>query len=688
MGNVKANTVNANELKQALYRVVFTAFIFLYLFVTNASIEALKFVTVYLSFGIISYAFLRFYKKESVNFRWLTLISDVAATSYGLYLTGAVGGIFLGVYLWLITGYGLRYGRSLLVGAYVLCIAGFMLAINLNTFWQGHPSITAGFLITLVLIPLHVYSLLNKLASATQKAEEASKAKSDFLSHISHEIRTPLNGVIGASQLLSDTELDSEQKELATIIVNSSTIVTDLISNVLDLSSIESGKLALNPTDTKLVDMAKNVVLLFNSQAKSKNIEMLYEFNCHENTIVNVDALRFKEVLLNLIGNAVKFTKTGSVTLKIDSLAINGSTQDFKFSVVDTGIGMEKESINTIFNSFTQADSTIKEKFGGTGLGVTISNNIVTLMGGKLEVESQLNEGTTFSFSLTLPVTNVNNYDELENVSPIAASRAIKNFTPIKILVADDNETNRIIIEKVLVAAGHNVTSVNDGDEALDALEVGRYDLMLLDSNMPKQNGIDVIKAHKAMNIGEKEIPAIIVSADAAIEKINLLLKEGASAYLTKPINATDLLTTIENTISNKSPSLAKVIPFKISAKNANKQYLNFNRLVELGSLDRDDDFLKNLIENFILDTEKRIGELKAAHHNNQYKDVKFISHTLAGSAASIGAQKLAEVASKMDKLNPASSSAMRSELFNETLDVFNISRKQLIDYEHKKIAN
>lgn len=682
--------INDNELKQSIFRVLFTLFIFVYLIFNQASDSAITFITTYLVFGILSFAFLKFYQKESVFYRWITLFFDVSAVSVGLYLTGSSGAIFLGVYLWLITGYGLRYGRQILFGAYFLCITGFLIAINFNEYWHSHFEMVYGFLVTLVLIPLHVNSLLSKLAKAIKSAETASKVKSDFLSHISHEIRTPLNGVIGASYLLNETKLNTEQKELTTIIVNSSTIVTEIISNVLDFSAIEAGKIQINATEIKLFDFIQNIIALIKTQSKNEKVEIVSEFNMPAQTVVKVDGLRLKQVLINLLANSLKFTESGVVKLRVNSIA-NHKQNLIMFSVIDTGIGIHEKSLLKIYDSFTQADGSIKEKFGGTGLGLTISNNLVKLMGGKLEVLSELDVGTTFTFTLNLPVAEM---AAVENSVSTQFQPISHTYTPAKILVIEDNLTNSIIIEKTLKQVGHMVELADNGEKALDLLEKNVYDIILLDNNLPDYQGVDIIKLYRALNVDMKQTPIIILTADATVEERNKLLSAGAYAYLTKPLDMANLFSTIQSLMGKpekKTNPTAEIIPIKRSTKydQNSTSYLDYSHLTQMKLLlDRNDGFMVNLIQTFINDATKHIESLQKNIEKDNYHEIRFITHALAGSAASVGAIELSKLATKMNDLDPSSKAEIRARIYKQLIDVFNRSKIELLKFSEEKTGS
>lgn len=687
------NSATENEQKQSLFRVLFTTFIFVYLLLNHASDAAITFVTSYLCVGIASFAFLNIYKKPSIIYRWITLFFDVFAVSIGLYLTSASGAIFLGVYLWLITGYGLRYGKNLLFGAYFLCISGFLLAINFNAYWHSHYEMVAGFLVTLVLIPLHVNSLLSKLANAIQNAEKASKVKTDFLSHISHEIRTPLNGVIGASYLLNETKLSNEQKELTTIIANSSTMVTDIISNVLDFSAIESGKIDLNPTEVNLLEFTHNIISLLKTQTVNKNIEIFNEFNLPSHSIVKADALRLKQVLINLLANSIKFTDSGFVKLRLNSTG-NHKQNLIMFSVIDTGIGIQEQSLSKIYDSFTQADGSIKEKFGGTGLGLTISNSLVNLMGGKLEVLSEKNVGTTFTFTLDLPIVDKEQTKLTANSIQIDSPGHKYFFTPAKILVIEDNQTNLTIIDKALKLVGHKVEVAENGEKALDLLENNLYDVILLDNNLPDYNGFEIIRMYQALTINLDQAPIVILTADATVEERNKLISAGAIAYLTKPMDMQLLFNTIENLVGNqvkKVNQTAEIIPIKrkLKATQLPDSYLDIVHLTKMRLLlDRNDGFMINLIETFIHDANVHIETLKARIETNNYSDIKFITHTLAGTAVSVGATELSRLTIQIHDLNPSSDIEERTRIFEQLVYVFNKSKKELLEFGHSKTGS
>jgi two-component system, sensor histidine kinase RpfC len=682
-----------NEFEQALFRVIFTGAILVYLLCQQTITQAaITFCSLYLLVGIVLFLNVLTRPHANTKRQWIALFMDISATSYGLFLTNEVGGIFVGVYLWLIIGYGLRYGHLLLRGAHIASLIGFCSAILLNSYWQTHMHLVYGFLITLVLVPLHTYHLLQKLNAAIKKAELASQAKGQFLSHISHEIRTPLNGIVGASELLSNTQLNDEQKHLSNIMKNSSELLGQLVNNVLDLSKIESGKMTVQPVDFNLADAIAKTISLFEQQAIKKNIGLTYALEPKMPILLRSDLLHIKQVLVNLLANAVKFTEQGSVTLHVSSKDINETYADLRFEVIDTGIGMTQESLSNIFESFTQADATIKYKFGGTGLGTTISKDLVTLMGGQIGVESELGKGSTFWFEIRMEKIAADENNFAISSTDVISFKDYARNTPknaYRILVADDNDTNRTIISKMLEQVGHKVDLVANGEQALDMLEANQYDLMILDCNMPEIGGLDVLKLNRALTIGQPQVPTIILSADATLDTIQSFNDAGADAYLTKPIDANLLLEKISLLTSKSSDKPANIISYgeakaQIRSNENNAALIDYARLSDLAVLDRNDQFLKNLIHGFLDDTDKQIDLLDSLVKNRDYLSLNDLGHALAGSAANVGASTLAKHCQKINNIVPSDDIASIELLIKNTQDTFNKTKPQFLEYVKK----
>ncbi|MGB7815222.1 MAG: ATP-binding protein [Methylotenera sp.] len=680
-----------NEYEQGLIRLIFTGSILIYwsLNYQKTSIEAIIFCSVILLIGALLFININMSPLPNIKRQWTSMLIDIGAISYGIYLTNDIGAVLIGIYLWLIVGYGLRYGQALLVGTHVASLIGFCVAIYFNPFWHSHPQLVWGLLITLCLVPLHTLRLIKKLDAAIKKAEFASQAKSQFLSHISHEIRTPLNGIVGASDLLSSTQLSDEQKHLSNIMKNSSELLTQLVNNVLDLSKIESGKMSVQTFDFNLVELITKTVSIFEPQAAKKNIELTYALDPKTPVMLRSDLLHIKQVLINLLANALKFTEQGSVTLRVSSMEEDETYATLRFEVIDTGIGMTQESLKRVFESFTQANETIKYKFGGTGLGTTISKELVELMSGKIGVESELGKGSTFWFEIRMEKVALGNNNETIGSSDVISFKDYARNTSknaYRILVADDNETNRTIISKMLEQVGHKVDLVMNGEQALDMLEVNQYDLMILDCNMPEIGGLDVLKINRALTIGEPQVPAIILSADATIETIQSFNDAGADAYLTKPINANLLLEKINN-LTSKSPNKpANIISYgdaKAQLKNSSG-LIDYTRLGDLALLDRNDQFIQNLIHGFIQDTEKQIGLLSSLAIKRDYISLNDLGHALAGSAANVGAATLTKFCQQINNILPSDDIASIELLIKNTQDTFNKTKPQLIEYLKK----
>ena len=615
-----------------------------------------------------------------------TLLMDISATSLTVFITNEIGVLFIGVYLWLIIGYGLRYGKSLFMVGYVASLAGFVIATLMSPHWHSHAFEFYGVLVTLIAVPLHNLRLLNKLKEATVRAESANKAKSQFLSHISHEIRTPLNGIVGASSLLSEASGEVNQEQLLNVIKSSSEILQEIINNVLDLSKIESGKISSNNEDFNLQALIIETINLFSPQAVEKNLLLSYHVSKETPVNFHGDVLHIKQVLMNLIGNAIKFTEKGYVKVSVESLSQSASKAVLRFEIEDSGIGMSSDSLKSIFDSFVQAGEEIKFKFGGTGLGTTISKNLVEFMGGDIGVDSVLGHGTTFWFEIPLDkskgeVHAKSNPNEIVSLSDYKKNNK-KQKKSFHILVADDNDTNSMILTQMIALEKHTFEVVSNGQDALDKLLNNHYDLMILDCNMPIMSGKEVISLYRAMNIGKDLIPCIVVSADATVENIASLQELGVDAYLTKPIQMVPLLRTINEVVSVDAGNEIIVEQPRNEAPQQNKKSV----LVDMARLDSlarlgDKSFITMLITDFVRDTDENFAELVESATDLDYDKVIHISHAIAGGAANMGADELAKLCQKMESIKPTQGFGEMMQLLEDSKLSYEKTREICLNY-------
>lgn len=821
------------EHEQTLLRIIFALPIFVFLLYEYSIDPSFKATLIFsgawllLSLGLVFIVLMQ--HNTSRNRQFVAMLGDITAVTYGMLTTQESGVIFYGIYLWVIVGNGLRYGIPSLLSAYTCSIIGLVGVFVFNSFWHEHLRFATGLMLTLVLVPLYVIKLRNQLNQALESAVQANQAKSMFVANMSHEMRTPLNGVIGVSDLLSDSKLNDEQKDLVNTLKHSAQLLLKLVDNVLDLSKIESGKITHISEPFALHELLQNSHSMMLQPATAKDLKLHLRIAANIPDSVRGDALHLRQVLVNLIGNAIKFTHKGSVEIRVDLLAQEGEQTRIKFSVLDTGIGISAEAQQHIFNSFTQANENITRTYGGTGLGTTISKHLVELMGGTMGLQSELGIGSVFWFELPFesvaavapqpaPAAIAASSKELSNLrvitlglkpadqsntaqyltgwgvpfyheatlvrffaqlveqqhnpieklvvlcdpqnvgmsaqefaqhlrteypqqnvalmlvnpdlynyaeadffaagyncllkSPIdkpllfnalhevmrpAAAAGVISFKQhyersslekrgIRILVADDNGTNRKVLSKILQRAGHRVDAVEDGNSALDQLETAHYDLMILDMYMPDMGGLEVAKIHRATHL-QDATPVMILTANALVEAQRECAEAGIECYMTKPFDPLVLLDTVAR-LTSSSPAAIHQLPLAAPAPsrpvlvepNAGDLLVNRNTLHHLSLLGEGSEaFLQNVVLGFLNETEKQLAAMQLALAKHEYMAFKDIAHAIRGGAGNVGADELKNICGKILELPPSSLQDQADTLLQQTQSSFTATRNVLM---------
>ncbi len=374
--------------------------------------------------------------------------------------------------------------------------------------------------------------------SARNEADRANKAKSEFLANMSHEIRTPLNGIIGFTELLKNTPLNKSQKLYTENVLTASHSLLGIINDILDLSKIEAGKMELDPIRTDIIELAEQATDIIKYHASKKGLELLLNIDSSVPRFAVVDPLRLKQILINLLSNAVKFTETGEVELKLSFSPSNGSRGDFNFEVRDTGIGITEEQQRKLFNAFTQADSTITRRYGGTGLGLTISDMLARKMNAHIKMISASGRGSTFSVCVN---TGFAEGRQLESTSVRAIKRA---------LIADDNASNRLILEHVFKGWGISTETAANGQQVLDILKSNpEFDVLIIDYHMPVMNGLETVrKLRTEMASSFASLPVLILHSSAE-EPPEFDQDKNAAVifWIPKPVKSRELLQYLSN---------------------------------------------------------------------------------------------------------------------------------------------
>ncbi len=489
------------------------------------------------------------------------------------------------------------------------------------------------------------------LTIAKNQAETSAQIKEQFLANMSHEIRTPMNGIMGMAKLLFHTPLTKDQVKYLENIIASSNNLLVIINDILDFSKIEAGKLEFEEIEFNLFDLLKKMEALFKEHAENKGLYFKVNIGDRVPKYVIGDPTRLNQILVNLLGNAIKFTDKGGITLVTKVIEQNHNKSTLTFTVNDTGIGIAEDKLDLIFNSFSQASSDMTRKYGGTGLGLTISKQLTDLQGGSLSVESTENVGSTFYLKLTYKHGKGKSKDEIEKES---VSISDIQFTDIKILLAEDNEINQLFV-KTILKPKFNLTIVSNGKKAMDLLKHESFDLILMDLHMPEMDGYETTDQIRKLNdLSKRNVPIIALTAAAIKGEKEKCLEKGMNDYISKPFEPDDLIRLILNNLRIK-PHKNSIKKETTNAKNPkhNFKFVDLSYLESIG--DDDGQFKNDLLRIFREQIPKLMTQMTDCLKMKNYAELGAVAHKAKSSVAMLGIKKLKNDMEKLEhdaKLN------------------------------------
>ena len=493
----------------------------------------------------------------------------------------------------------------------------------------------------------------HELTLAKEAAENSEHAKSEFLATMSHEIRTPMNGVLGMLSLLERSNMNVEQKNQLRIASSSATSLLALINDILDFSKIEAGKMDLENIPFNLGRELNDFTEAITFKANEKGLKLILDTSTLNNQTIVADAGRIRQILTNLVGNAIKFTHKGSITIKVTLTSINETSARLKMDVSDTGIGIPQSKLQTLFDPFIQADGSTTRKYGGTGLGLSIVKNLCSLMDGSVSIQSTLGSGSMFSVDVLVGLSNeFTTANTLQSIAPTHDDEILWPSTT-RILLVEDNPTNQMVAQGMLDSMGLYADIAANGIEALESIKlstkIAPYTIILMDCQMPEMDGYEASRAIRDEKAGveNKSIPIIAMTANAMTGDREKCVLAGMDDYLSKPIDITVLKNMLIKWIfDGKELPVSTQPPAILPTTETLMLWDQEESLMRLGGKEA---LLKKIVESFLKEAPVIIKALSLAIKEDNIEKAQLNAHSLKGSAANIGALAFSELAKKIE---------------------------------------
>lgn len=517
-----------------------------------------------------------------------------------------------------------------------------------------------------------------QLVHAKQDAENSLKIKEEFISNMSHEIRTPMNALIGFTDLLLETELTTEQREHLITIKNSEKLLLTLINDILDLAKLESGKIFLENVPFNIHDTLQEVVKLLNVNATEKNIELELFINSKVPQMIIGDTTRVQQIILNTVGNAIKFTEKGEVSIYVKSIITQHKEVTITFEIKDTGIGIPKSKLDTIFDSFEQASNSTTRLYGGTGLGLSIVKKLVDTMNGEITVESEVEVGSTFKIKIPFKMVD----DGSVSLAQIMPQIKKEELSPLnlKVLLVEDNKTNQLLANTRLTRWNCEVEIANHGKEAMELLEKYPFDIVLMDIQMPIMNGFEATSAIRSSeNSNYNQIPIIAMTAHASHKEAENAIKRGMNDYIFKPFDSEVL-----------HKKILKYTSKSVEDSNEEETEVSTEKLLDLKFLREetfnDKDIIETILNSFLIDYKDFLNNCEAEIENQNWEKIYALTHKIKPSISMLSINKLIPLIAEIEyKSKNQMNVAQISNLFQKCKSFFNQVERE-INQEIKKL--